>query len=190
MNTNELQRRLQQLGAPDTDALRRDPRAKISVVPVLELRGVSEGSYGWGGNEERPAGNPAANANWKFLLNPAIEHKLAGRTAFITENERGSYHERFLDAAVYIITEPKDWDDEAIETHSLSPKEYDHIKKFFKFESIKQTIAIVQQIIEDASSPAKEGESSEQFWNRLVQQFKPAKHPLDTYSHRDDYYRK
>jgi hypothetical protein len=81
----------------------------VSSLVLLEIHGSSSGHYGFGDMPERAAPDPrGCRPEWRFSIEPKdpkvqiLNQLLAKHPIVMMEHERGSYHERFLDAFVFV----------------------------------------------------------------------------------------
>ncbi|RDJ35380.1 MAG: hypothetical protein DWQ19_11230 [Crenarchaeota archaeon] len=74
-----------------------------SAFKLLEIRGDSSGSYGWGGGDEVPARDPRISPLIEINITHQHEPYLEGlKVYFIDEGEGGSYHERWWNGYAYV----------------------------------------------------------------------------------------
>lgn len=180
-----------------TATLRKDPRTQgLYVVDVLSLDNYTSGSHGFGDQGEIQASNPAHGAKWEININAQQEKILFGKTAFVIDGSGGSYHERWLKIKVCVIVNDivNHSDNENLEWYTFADS-YDgkltDIDKVFKFQSLKHAVEVVGELEPNLPPPGEEGESSEDYWKRIMGSVVQTPPPDSTgYNPSDDYYKR
>jgi len=188
-------------GPGNSDELRKQQeRNSIYVVRVIHIDAYTSGLHGYGDQQDVPASDPFDGAEPEIGIDAKTERRLVGRTAFICDKSGGSFHERWgkLDAYV-IVNDIVDIDyyhddtpkEDQLEYERFSPNDYRHIVKFFKFQSVKQTAEIMEEIEPHISFPVQPDEDREAYWQRVMRSVGNETPPDPSgYNPRDDYYRK
>jgi len=184
-----------------TAILRKDPRTKnLSVVDVLTLYNYTSGWHSFGDQSDVPASDPAHGAKWEVKIKAQQEKILSGKTAFVVDSSGGSYHERWLRMKVCVIVNDivnqegyyDTPDDEKLEWYTFSDtygSSLTDIVKVFKFQSLQQAAAVVEELEPNLPPPGEEGESREDYWKRIMGTQTPPPDPTG-YNPSDDYYKR
>ena len=86
------------------------PEGNACCIHLLDFNGSTSGSYGYGGEGERAASNPASYPHIEMndVFNPAMEKALLGHGLILVPiSAGGSCHEKWLNISAY-VTAPKD----------------------------------------------------------------------------------
>jgi hypothetical protein len=183
---------------PNADDMLNDPNHSklledVYFLEILTLDSFSSGMHSFGDNDDVPAGNPAGNANLEIKINPHYEKDLVGRKCFVLDRSWGSFHERSFDLVVCAIISRSEYSTFNTYPEKLRPKDYKKITKFFKFQSLKQAIKTVEELEPNLDFEVNDGESREQYWQRIWDAAKansPLPEPDSGYDSSDAYWKR
>ncbi len=168
--------------------------AKVDLLHLLTLTNYTSGY------NDTPARNPAYGAKWERELPESALHKfepiLMGKTAIIIDYSGGSFHERWLKLELSLIVNDLASDEEFLsnnpdfEYNPLFHKDIPKIKHYFKYNGMRDAVQELMNYESTLTHPTEDGDTSDEYWNRVMGTMPTPKSPLDKYRDDDNYFKK
>jgi len=148
---------------------------EYEVVHVASLEGDTFGVRAFGAQNDIPAEDPYKVANWYFFIGQQENNLLLGLPAYIRNGSGGSFHERWVRLRFYVLV-PDDPKYHSLKTQSTIDQNLDTWGgtglKFFRYQGLRSLVDMVEKDHPQVPHPVKHGEDREQYWQRLIGQYK------------------